>query len=95
MMAITPELLNIVCAALANGKALQPRVDREMREVFPGVPFTLCQDNDVPSRLKPLIEGEGFYLYGVNTGEHCVALTGNIESATGLAIALIDDETAN
>lgn len=94
-MTITPELLDTVCATLANGAAQQPQIDRKMRETFPGIPFTLCMDDDVPSRLKPLIRGEGFYLYGVNTCDHCAALTGDIDSATGLAIALTDDEAAN
>lgn len=94
-MMITPEILDTVCAALANGVASQPQIDRRMREAFPGIPFTLCMDNDVPSRLKPLIQGEGFYLYGVATADHCASLTSNIESANGLAIALTEDDTSN
>jgi hypothetical protein len=89
---MTEDFLATVCAALANGNALRPGIDRELREAFPGTPFTVCSDNDIPSRLKPLTQGEGFALYGVNTSDHCAALTGDIESATGLAIAITDDE---
>jgi hypothetical protein len=92
-MNVTPELLQTVCSALANGNATRPGVDRELREAFPGIPFTVCDDNDVPSRLKPLVEGEGFALYGVNVSDHCAAMTSNIDASNGLAIALKDDET--
>jgi len=88
---ITPELLATVSAALANGNARRPGVDRELREAFPGIPFTVCDDDDIPSRLKPLAEGEGFALYGVNTCGHCAALTADIESSGGLTIGLRDE----
>ncbi|MCX9154672.1 DUF6129 family protein [Niveibacterium sp. 24ML] len=89
---ITPEFLKQVCAALANGNARMPRVDASLRDAFPGVPFTVCSDNDIPSRLQPMAYGEGFVLYGINTGGHCAALTSVTEAATGLAIALTDDD---
>jgi hypothetical protein len=89
---MTPEMLGTVCNALANGNAQRPGVHLELREAFPGVPFTLCSDNDIPSRLQPLATGEGFALYGVSTSDHCAALTANLETADGLTIALLDDE---
>lgn len=89
---ITPDFLALVSAALAGGKAAAPGIDAALREAFPGVPFTLCSDNDIPSRLQPLARGEGFALYGVNTSGHCAALTAVAESADGLAIALTDDD---
>jgi hypothetical protein len=91
-MTITPDFLNTVCAALANGNALRPEVAAELREAFPGTPFTLCDDGDIPSRLKPLAEGEGFALYGVNTCGHCATLTSDIDAADGLTIGLRDDD---
>jgi hypothetical protein len=91
-MSVTPALLATVSAALANGNAQRPGVDVALRETFPGLVFTLCNDNDIPSRLKPVAEGEGFALYAINTSSHCAALTANLEGAGGLAIALIDDE---
>jgi len=91
-MSVTPELLESVCQALAGGKAQQPEVDRAMRLAFPGIPFSLCFDNDIPSRLKPLATGEGFALYGLNTSQHCAAMTGLIEFADGLVIGLLDED---
>lgn len=89
---VTPELIALVCAALANGSAARPAVDAGLREAFPGFHFSVCLDNDIPSRLHPLAEGEGFALYGVSSAGHCAQLTSQIESATGLAIALKDQD---
>lgn len=87
---ITPELLQLVCRALENGNAQRPGIDRELRDAFPGTAFSVCNDNDIPSRIKPLISSEDFALYGIDTAGHCAALTSDMESAAGLAIALID-----
>ncbi|MBS1155161.1 MAG: hypothetical protein H6R07_1085 [Proteobacteria bacterium] len=87
---MTPELIQQICSALADGNARRPGIDRELRAVFPGLAFSVCDDNDIPSRIRPLTTGEDFALYGIDTGGHCAALTSDIESAGGLAIALID-----
>lgn len=89
---ITPEFLSRVCSALADGNAHQPDIAKTLREAFPGMSFSLCMDNDIPSRIPALAQGEGFALYGIDTSGHCASLTSSPESATGLAIALIDDE---
>lgn len=86
---LTLALIQQVCSALADGNALRPGIDRELRAAFPGLAFSVCDDNDIPSRIRPLITGEGFALYGIDTSGHCAALTSDIESAGGLAIALI------
>lgn len=91
-MNVTPELLGSICAVLGNGNAARPGIDQELRDTYPGIPFTLFDDNDVPSRLKPLAQGDGFVLYGVSTSDHCAQLTSDIESSNGLAIALTDDD---
>ena len=87
---MTVEQIQQVCQALADGNARRPGVDRELREAFPGFAFSLCDDNDIPSRIKPITKGEDFALYGISTSGHCASLTSDIESANGLAIALID-----
>lgn len=89
---ISRELLDMVCAALADGKAQQAGIVQTLRAAFPGVAFTVCNDNDIPSRIKPLVRGEGFALYGIGSSGHCAQLTADPEAANGLTIALIDDE---
>lgn len=91
-MSLSPEFLELVCAALANGNAAQPDIDRRLRDSFPGINFALCSDNDIPSRIKPLAQGEGFALYGIQTSQHCASLTMQAEAASGIAIALISEE---
>jgi hypothetical protein len=91
-MNVTPELVSTVCEILAQETALKPGIDKELRASYPGIPFTVCHDDDIPSRLKPLARGKGFALYGVSVGEHCASLTGSLDCTNGLTIALTDDE---
>lgn len=91
-MSLTPDFLDTVCHALANGNARRAGVDAQLREAFPGIVFTVCDDNDMPSRLKPVATGEGFALYAINTSGHCAQLTSQLEGAGGLAIGLTDDD---
>lgn len=90
-MSINAEFIATLCAALADGNAQRPGIEHELRDAFPGTSFTLCDDDDIPSRLKPLAEGEGFALYGVNTCGHCAALTSDMDAADGITIGLRDD----
>lgn len=83
-------LLDRVCGVVADGGASQPQLVQRLRLAFPGLAFSLCDDNDVPSRLQPLAEGEGYALYGIATGEHCASLTARLDGASGLAVALKD-----
>lgn len=89
---MTPEFIDTICKALADGNARRPGVDRELREAFPGVVFSVCDDNDIPSRLAPVATGEDFALYAISTSGHCSQLTPQLEGAGGLAIGLINDD---
>lgn len=89
---ITDELLHSVLRMLADGNAQRPRIDLALREAFPGVMFSVCSDNDIPSRIRPLASGAGFALYGISTGGHCATLVADVDSADGLTVALIDDD---
>jgi len=42
----------------------------------------------VPPRLTPAAENEFCYLYYVDANEHCLKLTTDAESATGVCVAL-------
>lgn len=91
-MSVTPELLDTLCKALADGNAARAGIDRELRAAFPELTFAVCSDDDIPSRVKPVAEGDGFRLYGINISDHCAGLTGDLDAASGLTIALTDDE---
>ena len=91
-MSITQAFFDQLCVALGNGNAARPGIEAELREAYPGVVFSTCSDNDIPSRVRPLAAGEGFALYGVSTSGHCASLTMQREAAGGIAIALLDDD---
>jgi hypothetical protein len=65
---------------------------RQLRASFPGVHITVCGEDDVPPRLPPAAENEYCYLYYVDANEHCLKLTTDAETATGLAVAMRSDD---
>jgi Family of unknown function (DUF6129) len=58
-----------------------------LRQAWPGVHFTFCCEDDIPARLEPRANGEGFGIYLVSGAQHCVAFTDHLEAATGLVLA--------
>jgi len=89
---ISTELIAQVRRCLENQIVDHARVAQQLRAAFPGVMFSVCNDNDIPSRIKSLGGGAGFALYGIHTGGHCATLVSELEAANGLAIALIDED---
>ncbi len=74
-------------AAAVRGGGDGPALEAELRRRWPALRFTLCSDDDVPARLAPAFEGEGFNLYLIGGGEHCLALTTDACAAIGLVVA--------
>lgn len=68
-----------------------PNRDQELRAAFPGLHFTFCQDDDVIFDA-PAMEAAGFNLYLVDSSNHCLALTGDQQAATGLVVADLENE---
>jgi hypothetical protein len=58
-----------------------------LRVQWPQLRFVTCSDDDVPPRLKPAASGEGWALYYIAGGEHCISLTAEPDSAIGLVLA--------
>lgn len=65
---------------------------RQLRETFSGAHFSVCRDDDMPRRLPFAAENSVCRLYYVSSGEHCLSLTTQAESATGLVVALVDQD---
>ena len=64
----------------------------KLREKWPDIHFTYCSEDDIHSG-KPVDETDEFSLYLVDSSEHCLCLTNDMETATGLVIAeRYDDE---
>ena len=63
-----------------------------LRARWPQLRFTHCSDDDVPPRLTPAFSGEGYRLYYVAGGDHCLALTRDAEAAIGLVVAEVVED---
>ena len=65
---------------------------QRLREHFPGRHISVCGENDVSPRLSPAAENKVCEIYYVASGEHCLSLTNDEAAATGIVVALRDDE---
>lgn len=63
----------------------------QLRELWPKIHFTYCSEDDIHSG-KPVQEAEQFSLYLVDSTDHCLCLTNDLDTATGLVIAEHYDE---
>lgn len=63
-----------------------------LRKEWPGIHFTFCNEDDVPARLKPILEGHGFNLYLVSNAEHGVTFTCQLETASGIVLATVTED---
>ncbi|MDR3324152.1 MAG: DUF6129 family protein [Zoogloeaceae bacterium] len=90
-MNISPEFLQTVAASVASvrgGKTAQA-----LREEFPGVMFTDCGEDDVPARMRPVLETPAhFYFLFTNASGHCLEFTSEFDAATGIVVATRADE---
>ena len=87
---ISNDQLQAVGHWLADNAAHQDR-EQALRAAFPGMHFTFCLD-DVVMSDSPVSELSGFNLYLIDSSSHCLALTRDLEQATGLVVAELDDE---
>lgn len=64
----------------------------KLRNAYPNMHFTYCMDDDITNG-KPVLEREAFNVYLIDGREHCLCLTNNHDTATGLVIAeKVEDE---
>jgi hypothetical protein len=90
-MPLDANVLNAVAARAAELDLSEAGIAHLRRE-WPGVHFTFCGEDDVPARLNPFLEGEGFHLYLVSNADHCVAFTSQLEAATGIVLAAVSED---
>jgi len=57
-----------------------------LRQQYRPIHFTYCMDEDLPNNT-PIIEHKGFNLYLIDGREHCLCLTNDYDTATGIVIA--------
>lgn len=63
--------------------------DQALRAAFPDLHFTFCMDDDVLFD-GPALAGSGFNLYLVDSSDHCLRLTGDMQTATGVVVAELE-----
>lgn len=85
---IGAELL-AAAAAMVGGAGSGDEGVAALRAQWPNLRFVACSEDDIPARLAPAFEADGFNLYLVGGGEHCLALTRDLESAIGVVVARV------
>lgn len=63
----------------------------QLRQIYPGLYFTSCLDDDI-SDVEPALCGVGVNVYLVDRRQHCLRLTEDFKSASGVVLALVSDD---
>ena len=86
-MSISAELLASVAAAVTPAAT-----EAELRQKFPGVRITVCSDDDIPAKLEAAYETAVARFYYFDASEHCVKLSNDAGSASGIVVGLIGED---
>lgn len=84
---ISTEQINAITAKIET-MGLNDDTVCELRQHYQPIHFTYCMDDDLPNNT-PVIERNGFNLYLIDGREHCLCLTNDYETATGIVVAEI------
>jgi len=76
---------------LATGQRLSEAVVYLLRREFPDIHFTYCMDDDVVGAT-PLLEERSFNLYLIDSSDHCLRFTQEMELASGVVVAEIEPD---
>ena len=84
-MALTAEALETIRGLL---ESTAPAAERcaSVRRSFPGISLTRCDAGDMDTET-PAFETAEFAVYLIDTSAHCVRMTANPASASGLIVA--------
>jgi hypothetical protein len=87
---ILAETLERIASTAASMNVLNEESLLVLRQSWPELRFTLCNDDDMPARLPAALKRERFNLYLVNGSEHCLSLTDDPQHAIGVVLAEVD-----
>ena len=88
---ITRQQLDQVGELVTREAVLETGSVEVLRGHFPDIHFTYCMDDDVYA-AKPVLEGESFNLYLIDSRSHCLGFTQDGDIATGIVVAEVDPE---
>ncbi len=83
---ITPRQLSDI-AHWAETHGVDYAALTHLRQVYPGLYFTHCLDDDI-NDAEPVLRGAGINLYLVDGRQHCLRLTEDFQVATGVVLAV-------
>jgi hypothetical protein len=89
---IVPETLEQIASTAVSLGELNEDARASLKNAWPDMRFTFCNDDDMPARMPPALQRERFNLYLVGGGEHCLNLTTDPEQAIGVVLAQVDGE---
>jgi hypothetical protein len=84
---ITPRQINDI-AHWAETRGVDYAALTHLRQVYPGLYFTHCPDDDI-NDIEPVLRGAGINLYLVDGRQHCLRLTEDFQAATGVVLAVV------
>lgn len=88
---IVPETLDSIAKIASSFTAMNDEAMAQLKSRWPDLRFTFCNDDDMPARMPPVLEGESFNLYLVSGSEHCLSLTNDPLQAIGVVVASVDE----
>lgn len=90
---ITPRQLTDI-ARLAENRGVDYAALTHLRQVYPGLYFTQCLDDDI-NDAEPVLRGAGINLYLVDGRQHCLSLTQDLQAARGVVLAVTEEEAVD
>jgi hypothetical protein len=87
---ITQQQLEQIAHQVSAEPVSEAVVD-QLRGSFSDIHFTYCMDDDVVTAT-PVYEGEAFNLYLIDSRNHCLCFTQDMDVATGVVLAEIEED---
>ncbi len=89
---IVPETIGQIGSLAASLGKLDESLLAAFKLRWPDFRFTLCSDDDMPARLSPILQRDGFNLYLISGSEHCLSLTDDPLQAIGVVLAIVEED---
>jgi hypothetical protein len=87
---IAPERLEQV-SLIVSRAGLNHQTLMALREAFQDMHLTYCMDEDIGIG-EPIRRDQGFNLYLVDGRGHCMRFTSDLDAATGIVLAEVEDD---